>query len=483
MPRNTNPNVFLSSCLSFRRHAPLKLPPNETLLQLLLGLLLGSHVLAVCPSVCTCNRSHREVDCSWRGLRQLPDGLQHNIHSLNLSHNRFHNLDGQLTSYTHLRSLELSHNRLSHLPTGLPRSLWHLYAASNRLQLLDKNDTVYQWNLQVLDLSNNKLERAIFINNTLINLCTLNLSHNNFWTLPTNLPAHLEVIDLSHNLLVNVLPGSLDRLLKLTYFYLHANRFSTLPFGVFDKTTSLRVITLGDNPWACHFYADISYLLSWTQQTPARVLGCPCHTQPVCGGVRPSRTGGWHFASYNLPPLAASAQDLSSIPPDDSVTGWWYLTVSALLSTQHTPKETWNTPHHPFTVTPISMSTFPPRSTDTRPTINHLHTESHLISGTKEASSTDSLHTPDTSSVSDTSVVAETPTGADMTLATDRFFTTESPTTQTKKTTTLRTRSVRRQNQAVPSGISKSSPALATCSLLHLLHKLGLLSLVLRQVL
>ncbi|TKS83522.1 Oligodendrocyte-myelin glycoprotein [Collichthys lucidus] len=263
------------------RHALLKLPPIETLLQLLLVLLLlGSHALAVCPSVCSCNRSHREVDCSWRGLRQLPDGLQHNIHSLNLSHNRFHNLDGQLTSYTHLRSLELSHNRLSHLPTGLPRSLWHLYAASNRIQLLDKNDTVYQWNLQVLDLSNNKLERAIFINNTLINLCTLNLSHNNFWTLPTNLPAHLEVIDLSHNMLVNVLPGSLDRLVKLTYFYLHANRFSTLPFGVFDKTASLRVITLGDNPWACHFYADISYLLSWAQQTPARVLGCPCHTQP-----------------------------------------------------------------------------------------------------------------------------------------------------------------------------------------------------------
>ncbi|XP_033496240.1 oligodendrocyte-myelin glycoprotein-like [Epinephelus lanceolatus] len=477
-------------------HVLLKLSPNEALLELLLVLLLGLHVLAVCPSMCSCSRSHREVDCSWRGLRQLPDGLQHNLRSLNLSHNRFHNLDGRLTAYTHLRFLDLSHNRLSHLPTGLPRSLWQLYAASNRLQLLDKNDTVHQWNLRLLDLSNNKLERAIFINNTLINLCTLNLSNNHFWTLPTNMPVHLEHIDLSHNLLVKVLPGSLDRLVRLTHFYLHANRFPMLPFGVFDKLISLRVITLGDNPWDCHLYDDITYLLSWSQRTPARVLGCPCHTQPVCGGVRPGRTGGWHFASYNLPPLAASAQDLSSMPPEASVTGWWYLSVSALQSTVHTPIETSNTQHHLFTVTPIGISTQRPRSTGTHLTINHfsgtaspagaehmLHTDSHLISGTKEDSPTGSLHTTDTSSFSDASFITETPIGADMTLATDRFFTTESPSIQTKKTTTLRTRSVRRKNQSLPSGISNISPTLATCSFLPFLHNLVLLSLILQQVL
>uniref|UniRef100_A0A3P8SFH4 LRRNT domain-containing protein n=1 Tax=Amphiprion percula TaxID=161767 RepID=A0A3P8SFH4_AMPPE len=254
------------------------------LLGIVLVLWLGSRVLAVCPSMCSCSHSHREVDCSWRGLRLLPDGLQHNLRSLNLSHNRFQNLDGQLTAYTHLRILDLSHNRLNQLPVGLPRSLW-----------------------------------------------------------------------------------------QLTHFYLHANRFTTLPFGVLDKTTSLRVITLGDNPWACHLYADTAYLVSWTQRTSARVLGCPCHTQPVCGGVRPGRTGGWHFASYNLPPLAASAQDLSSTPPEASVTGWWYFTVSALLSTPHTPKETLNT--QPHTSTPTLTS----RTTGTHLTINHLSATCPLV--------------------------------------------------------------------------------------------------------
>lgn len=455
----------------------LNIPSNEALLGLLLVLFLALHVLAMCPSMCSCSHSHREVDCSWRGLRQLPEGLQHNMRSLNLSHNRFHNLDGQLSPYSHLRILDLSHNRLSHLPSGLPRSLWQLYAASNRLHLLDKNDTTYQWNLRLLDLSDNKLQRATFINNTLINLCTLNLSHNNFWTLPTNMPIHLEALDLSHNLIVKVLPGSLDRLPRLSYFYLHANRFSMLPFGVLDKMTSLRLITLGDNPWACHLYANITYLLSWIQQTPARVQGCPCHTQPVCGGVRPGRAGGWHFASYNLPPLAANAQDLSSTPPETGVTGWWYFSVSALISTPNTPKETLTTPRSMGTHLTISKLS----ATASPASANHmLHTDSQLFFSTIDASSTDS-HI-DKSSFSDTSFITEIPFRVDTSLATDQFFTTESPYIQTKKTTTLRTRSVRRPNQSHPNGIRSSCPAFATCSV-SLLNSLGLLSLILQQVL
>ncbi|XP_056267340.1 oligodendrocyte-myelin glycoprotein-like [Pseudoliparis swirei] len=458
-----------------RRVLP-QLSPNEALLELLLVLLLGPHVFAVCPSMCSCGRSHREVDCSWRGLRQLPDGLQHNARSLNLSHNRLHNLDGQLTAYTHLRLLDLSHNRLSHLPAGLPRSLWQLHVASNRLQLLDKNDTVHQWNLRLLDLSDNKLERAVFINNTLTNLCTLNLSHNHFWTLPTNMPVHLENIDLSHNLLVKMLPGSLDQLLRLTHFYLHANRLSTLPFGVFDKMSSLRVITLGDNPWACHLDADITYLLSWTQHTPARVLGCPCHTQPVCGGVRPGRTGGWHFGSHNLQPLAAGAQDMSSMAPEASITAWWHVSGSA----PHPPEEAPTTQHQLLAATLIGPPTQRPRSTGTRLTMNPLYAAADHMVHTESA---DSLHASGASSFPATSFVAETPILVDMTLATEQIFTTESPSIQTRKTTTLRTRSVRRKNQSVPSGISNGGPAPTTRSSHLYLHTLGLLSLVMQRVL
>ncbi|KAM4726998.1 oligodendrocyte-myelin glycoprotein-like [Anableps anableps] len=445
----------------------------------MLMLWLGLRVLAVCPSMCSCSRSHREVDCFRKSLRELPDGLQHNILSLNLSHNRLLHLDSRLTSYTHLRILDLSHNRLSRLPKGLPRSLWELHASSNRIQLLDKNDTVYQWNLRVLDLSSNKLERAIFINNTLTNMCTLNLSNNHFWTLPTNLPAHLETVDLSHNLLVKVLPASLDRLPRLSHFYLHANRFSSLPFGVLDKMISLRVITLGNNPWACHLYTEVDYLLSWTQSTSALVLGCPCYTQPVCGGMHPSRTGGWHFGSFVLPPLAVGTPDLNSMSPEDSVTRW-YWSISAQQSTPQTRREALNTQHDAFTETAISISTL---------TINHLtgtgsqESIDHLISGTKETSSSDPLHTADSSHFSDKSLITDTSKGNGVELAADRFFITEASSTQTKRTATLRTRSVRRQNQSPSSGIRNNSPTLAAaCYLFGFFQNLWLFSLILPEV-
>uniref|UniRef100_A0A3P8Y4J2 LRRNT domain-containing protein n=1 Tax=Esox lucius TaxID=8010 RepID=A0A3P8Y4J2_ESOLU len=334
-----------------------------------LSTLLGLQALSACPPMCTCNRSLREVDCSWRGLKTLPPGLLHNLHSLNLSHNRFHDLDGQLSAFAHMRTLDVSHNRLVRLPSSLPRALWELHASANRIRLLDKNDTAYQWNLRALDLSDNRLERAVFINNTLASLRLLNLSHNHFWTVPTNMPAGLEIVDLSHNSLVQMLPGTLNRLPRLTTFYLHSNRFSSVGPGVFSRLGSLRLLTLGENLWACEDRANISHLLDWLQHTSTQVLGCPCHTRPVCGEHNPTKTGGWHFASYTQPPLAAGTPgEPSHPPPQEVLTRWpWYLSESALLNTQlHTrralrpPSEPedqhLHTGHYSFTSTPQDVS-------------------------------------------------------------------------------------------------------------------------------
>ncbi|XP_034403922.1 oligodendrocyte-myelin glycoprotein [Cyclopterus lumpus] len=276
--------------------------PTVTACLLLLCGLQGGRVASICPTVCTCTRGHRVVDCSSRGLTKLPPGLQHNINFVNLSFNSLQGLESQLTHYAHLRTLDLSYNRLETLPPALPRSLWDIRAAGNHLRSLDKNDTAYHWNLKVLDLSDNELERVVFINNTLPSLRALNLSHNRFWTVPTNMPHNLESVDLSHNYLVQILPGSLDRLPRLALFYLHANRFSWLPDGVFEKLAALEVMTLGDNPWACEEEENITKLLTWAGQTRATVLGCPCYTKPVCGRqATPGRER--HSALFTEPPL------------------------------------------------------------------------------------------------------------------------------------------------------------------------------------
>uniref|UniRef100_A0A8D3ARM6 LRRNT domain-containing protein n=1 Tax=Scophthalmus maximus TaxID=52904 RepID=A0A8D3ARM6_SCOMX len=271
---------------------------------LLLCGLLGGWVLTICPSVCSCSRGHRMVDCSSRGLTKLPPGLQHNIRFLNLSFNSLLGLDRQLSPYSHLRTLDLSYNRLENLPPSLPRSLWDMRVVGNHLCLLDKNDTAYHWNLKILDLSDNGLERVVFINNTLPHLQALNLSHNRFWTVPTNMPHNLESIDLSHNYLVQILPGSLDQLPQLAQFYLHANHFSWLSEWVFEKLTGLELISLGDNPWACEEEENIMRLLKWAEQTRATVLGCPCYIRPVCGQSHLATPGKvWRTALFTEPPL------------------------------------------------------------------------------------------------------------------------------------------------------------------------------------
>ncbi|KFQ24782.1 PREDICTED: oligodendrocyte-myelin glycoprotein [Merops nubicus] len=238
-------------------------------------------VLGICPSNCTCSGNDRNVDCSGRNLTILPHGLQDNITYLNLSFNQFVDLDHQLTRFTNLRTLDISSNWLKNIAAHLPKSLWELYAINNNIKVLQKLDTAYQWNLKVLDISRNMVERAVLINNTLSSLKFLNLSSNKLWTVPTNMPYNIETVDLSNNFLSQILPGTLVRLQHLTSLYLHNNKFTYIPDKAFDQLFQLQVVTLYNNPWSCSDEQNIAYLLKWVQGTAASVLGAPCANQPV----------------------------------------------------------------------------------------------------------------------------------------------------------------------------------------------------------
>ncbi|NWI69748.1 OMGP protein, partial [Todus mexicanus] len=247
-------------------------------------------VLGICPSNCTCSGNDRSVDCSGRNFTVLPHGLQDNITYLNLSFNQFVDLDHQLTRFTNLRTLDISNNWLKNIPAHLPKSLWELYAINNNIKVLQKLDTAYQWNLRVLDISRNMVERAVLINNTLSSLKFLNLSSNKLWTVPTNMPYNIETVDLSNNFLSQILPGTLVRLRHLTSLYLHNNKFTYIPDKAFDQLFQLRAVTLSNNPWACSDTQNIAYLLQWVQGTAARVVGAPCanHSAPWVSATPPA---------------------------------------------------------------------------------------------------------------------------------------------------------------------------------------------------
>ncbi|XP_060115456.1 oligodendrocyte-myelin glycoprotein [Heteronotia binoei] len=234
-------------------------------------------VLGVCPSVCSCSENNRNVDCSGRNLTTLPHGLQDNITYLNLSHNHLADLNSQLTRFANLRTLDIAHNQLWNLPANLPRSLWEIYAAHNNIKVLQKLDTAYQWNLKVLDVSENMVERAVLINNTLSNLKFLSLSSNRLWTVPTNIPSNTETVDLSNNFLTQILPGTLVRLPHLSKLYLHNNKFTYIPDKAFDQLIQLQLITLYGNPWSCRDSKQaLSYLQKWMAETSAKITG------PIC---------------------------------------------------------------------------------------------------------------------------------------------------------------------------------------------------------
>nr|XP_034995140.1 oligodendrocyte-myelin glycoprotein [Zootoca vivipara] len=234
-------------------------------------------VQGICPLACLCSGNDRNVDCSSGNLTTLPHGLQDNITYLNLSYNHFADLNHQLTRFANLRTLDISHNWLQSLPAYLPRSLWEIYAAHNNIKVLQKLDTAYQWNLKVLDVSGNMVERAVLINNTMISLKSLNLSSNKLWTVPTNIPYNTEIVDLSNNFLTQILPGTLARLAHLSELYLHNNKFAYIPDEAFDQLAQLQLVTLYNNPWSCEDNKqDLSYLQKWIGETRATVVGSPC---------------------------------------------------------------------------------------------------------------------------------------------------------------------------------------------------------------
>lgn len=257
-------------------------------------------VQGICPSGCSCSGNNRNVDCSSRNLTTLPHGLQDNITYLNLSYNHFVDLSHQLTRFANLRTLDISHNWLQNLPAHLPRSLWEIHAAHNYVKVLQKLDTAYQWNLRVLDVSENMLERAVLINNTLSSLKSLNLSHNKLWTVPTNIPYNTEMVDLSNNFLTQILPGTLVRLTSLSKLYLHNNKFTYIPDKAFDQLVQLQLITLYNNPWSCGEGTQaLLYLQKWMRETTATVIGLPCADKATTPWTDATAVSVAHTAAEN----------------------------------------------------------------------------------------------------------------------------------------------------------------------------------------
>ncbi|KAM9360841.1 platelet glycoprotein Ib beta chain [Symphorus nematophorus] len=100
---------------------------------------------------------------------------------------------------------------------------------------------------------------------------------------PNRCTCHGGQVDCSsRSLTSSLLPTSFPA--GTTELHLHNNHLTSLPNGLLDQLTSLRSVSLHDNPWVCD--CGILYLRAWLLRQPSLIthLGVNCSSPPGLRG-------------------------------------------------------------------------------------------------------------------------------------------------------------------------------------------------------
>lgn len=195
-------------------------------------------------------KSVRILNVNYNGLNELPKYVYklRNLQILIASNNNLHEISGNITNLVKLSSIDVSHNQLSSLPKEF-RNLKYVESLNFSYNDFDTipNELIDLKFLKTIDFSNNNLTEFIRLkskqltivnisNNGLSklpsmrrysNLYELNLSGNNFPSIPENLPLNkkLQVLNLANNKLT-LLPEELSDFVRLKILDLSGNDFS-----------------------------------------------------------------------------------------------------------------------------------------------------------------------------------------------------------------------------------------------------------------
>ncbi|XP_021175772.2 asporin [Fundulus heteroclitus] len=205
-----------------------------------------------CPPECACYG--RVIQCSDRGVEQVPYGIPYNARYVLLMNNFISSIQLDLLSeYSSMELLSLSNNRLIDGAVegsfeGIP-ALKRLYLDRNLLQSVPTDLPV---SLEELRLDNNRLKmtsEAAWANCP--GLFVLSLSRNSLGSGPESLPPgvlsplrNLRTLNLDHNQLASV---PLDLPLSIRELYLRGNRVEQFSRGVFNGMSGLLVLDLSAN--------------------------------------------------------------------------------------------------------------------------------------------------------------------------------------------------------------------------------------------
>lgn len=181
----------------------------------------------LCPASCSCLGSL--VDCSKRGLNDVPKDMPNWVRTLELQNNDFTSLkDDAFDGLVNLEKINLGNNQLRRLNAT---SFQHLTS------------------LKELNLQFNFLTEIPFLGH-LSSLLVLSLHHNNIDSIDSlaleNLPA-LSILDLHHNRITTILNGTFLNGNKLRHLSLNSNRIASLDSNCLDNLTHLETLRLNRN--------------------------------------------------------------------------------------------------------------------------------------------------------------------------------------------------------------------------------------------
>ncbi|XP_016128513.1 asporin-like [Sinocyclocheilus grahami] len=178
-----------------------------------------------------------------------------NLLILSLSNNSLGNKSstippGVLLPLGKLRTLTLSYNQLASVPLQLPLSLRELYLRGNSIQHLQGDMFWGEAELQVLDLSSNRLTYKGLGKAALLNasrLESLNLEGNLLKQVPLHLPRSIKTLNLEGNFISSIEKDAFISMPQLEHLGLARNKITRVALGAFRVLPLLHQVDMSHN--------------------------------------------------------------------------------------------------------------------------------------------------------------------------------------------------------------------------------------------
>ncbi|XP_064631444.1 slit homolog 2 protein-like isoform X2 [Lineus longissimus] len=209
-----------------------------------------------CPDACMCKGT--SVDCSFRGLVEVPRDIDEKASRLDLQGNNITVLRrGDFVGLRNVKILQLLDNQIHAMEKGAFQDmvkLERLRLNRNRLTVIPDLTFATTSNLHRLDLSFNNLK--------VIGRKTLK-----------GAPL-LKNLQLDHNDLTCITEAAIKGLKDMEILTINNNRLTTLPRDIFSEMHKLRVTRIRENQLVCDCH--LSWLAKWLRQHPTLALFTTC---------------------------------------------------------------------------------------------------------------------------------------------------------------------------------------------------------------